>query len=294
MCRSDTRLHGNKKMNSNNFLIEATGYDFTGWIPITGSDEQWNSLQETYRKRLNELCDIQPSFAVFGFRTCEYPVIMCNNKRFIDRVKRIAESGLNIVFALSPMHQRFCNDYIAILEQIKHSVSLFAIQVNDIGTACIVENIFGNEMPLIAGRLFEKTIRECRFSISQLDNIEKNKKAIEKIHYSDPYYFEMLKSLHFRRAECDTIPDGTIRLPESEIGWDVIYPKIMMSKSARCFFDNNCEKGCRIYRKHYKGINGNELYFQENGVFMNNCMALSDAVFGKFRLIYSEIAGGYL
>lgn len=281
-------------MSSDNFLIEATGYDFTGWIPITCSDKQWNSLQKTYRKRLNELCDIQPSFAVFGFRTCEYPVIMCNNKRFLDRVKRVAESGMDIVFALSPMHQRFYNDFTATLKQLKNSVSLSAIQVNDIGTAHIAESIFGNEMPLIAGRLFEKTIRECRFSISQLDNIEKNKEAIEKIHYSDPYYFEMLKSLHFRRAECDTIPDGMIRLPESEIGWDVIYPKIMMSKSARCFFDHNCENGCRVYRKHYKSIKGNELYFQENGVFMNNRMALSATVYGKFRLVYSEILGGGL
>lgn len=281
-------------MSINDFVIESTGYDFTGWVPIAGSEKQWNTIHDFYQKQLNELCRVPASCAIFGFRTCEYPVIMCKNKQFLGRMEKIAENGMDIVFALAPMHQRFYNEYTDILKWLKSAINLSAIQVNDIGTAFLVESIFGKDMQVYAGRLFEKTIRECRFPIRQLDNIERNIGAIEKVHYSDPYYLEFLKSLHFKRAECDTRPDGMIHLPELEIGWDVLYPKIMMSKSAQCFFDRNCKKGCQIYRKHYKGTKGNEMYFQENGIFINNGMTLSDAVQGKFRLIYSEVTGGHL
>ena len=269
--------------------ITDAGCDFTGCAGFSGSREAFLSRFRHVMNQIDNICGKPVRYAVFGFRTCEQMMYACHQKELAWRMQYLHQQGIGIVFSFAPVHQRNRETVLRFAEWLLETVKISAFQINDIGCAYLIKQYINQDVSVYAGRLFDKTIRENRFNMMTLPEIHQNRDMIQKTYLADDYFQELFKQLTVSRVELDTFPDGQLILPECAVSWNVIYPRILLSQSANCLFQEQCAEGCRFYRKAWHGKNDRSLYFQENAVLCEQQNPVEKAVSGTFRLIYADL-----
>lgn len=261
--------------------------DFTGWKGVCGNRADWEKLFNHYCEQIEVIGGLKPGYVLFGTRTCDIMLQNFNRREFLWRIKYACEHDMKVNIVIPQLHQKNRTAVLLFLEWIFNSICVNSVQVNDIGGGMLIRKYFGENIQIYAGRLFDKTMRENRLDIMTIEKISKNSELLRKTQFADFEYRKLFEEFGICRAELDTLPDGELILPEGEISWDVIYPRIMLSLSANCLYQQCCDKGCAVYRKKFFS-RGRVFFIDENGVFCIKQSELQKSVRGKFRLIYSE------
>lgn len=275
-------------MSDKKAITEALVLDFRGHAGLGGSFEAWTDRLADYRRKGRAIADTEPSFALFGSAACEKMLLLADTEELLGRMEYAAKLGMEPMLELPPIHQSKRQAMLLLVAKLSSRLMPKALLVNDIGSALLMGKAFP-ELKLQAGRAFDKTVRENRFDIRGMTEFRENFELISSPALAEDGWQELFGRLGIDRITVDTLPDGKLVLPVCQTGWDVIYPRISISKLAKCEYAEQCDTGCKLYRKSYCGSGGRELYRMEHELVCMQRKALEDAVSGSFRLIYSEL-----
>ena len=221
------------------------------------------------------------------------------------RVNLSIDDSKKVSFVVPSVHQcrwdkfkRFCFNFI--FPCIENG-TINEIIVNDIGTLLFIRTEGPKNVRISLGRSWDKTTRECRFNIYDLIDFKNNQSMIEKPSLAGAFYLDFYKKYIIAGAEIDTPPDINLSIPKiNGFTWNVIYPKIVVSRSSFCelgsfatketpFVLNNCGKTCQKYYKQSHIIEARELMKIENTICYEQKRIPNDFIDGEYRLVYSEI-----
>ena len=296
-------------MNIENKIIAAT-CDFSGYHGTLGRRSDWLQRKNRYINNLQSKFHCNPDKYIFGVRYCElmFEELIQNTdncSELLYRVNLSIDDSKKVSFVVPSVHQcrwdkfkRFCFNFI--FPCIENG-TINEIIVNDIGTLLFIRTEGPKNVRISLGRSWDKTTRECRFNIYDLIDFKNNQSMIEKPSLAGAFYLDFYKKYIIAGAEIDTPPDINLSIPKiNGFTWNVIYPKIVVSRSSFCelgsyatketpFVLNNCGKTCQKYYKQSHIIEARELMKIENTICYEQKRIPNDFIDGEYRLVYSEI-----
>lgn len=296
-------------MNIQNKIVAAT-CDFSGYHGSLGRKSDWLVRKDRYINNLQSKFHCEVDKYIFGVRYCELMfeelIKNANNcSELLYRVNTAIADMKKVSFVVPSVHQcrwdefkRFCFDFI--FPCVEKGI-ISEIIVNDIGTLLFIRTEGPMNVHISLGRSWDKTTRECRFNICDLPDFKNNQFMLETPSLSGAFYLDLYKKYNISGAEIDTLPDLNLSIPKiAGFTWNVIYPKVVVSRSSFCeigsflikgapFVLNNCGKNCQKYYKKSHIIENRELMKIENTICYEQKRMPKDFITGEYRLVYSEI-----
>lgn len=290
-------------------IIDTT-CDFSGYHGTLGEKQDWLERKDRYIQKLQNKFHCMPDKYIFGVRYCELMFEeLINNANncngLLHRMNLAICDMKKISFVVPSVHQcrwnefkRFCYDFLfpCVEKQI-----ISEIIVNDIATLLFIRTEGSIDVQICLGRSWDKTTRECRFNICEFPDFKDNQSMLERPSLAGAFYLDLYKKYNITAAEIDTPPDLMLSIPKIDgFTWNVIYPKIVVSRSSFCEIGsfsingaplvfNNCGKNCQVYYKKSHIIENRELMKIENTICYEQKRMPNDFISGNYRLVYSEI-----
>jgi hypothetical protein len=261
---------------------------------------------EAYIKYLSRIsathCNNAPSRVYIGSEFCENMPLNYEN---MERVYTVCKNlGYSITLCLPPLRQ---SQFEKVTNEVQRLVcritTIDEISVNDCGTLLHLQNQNYKGVSIVAGRLFDKTIREARINPFQITEIEKNIEMIESFYLSDVLHSPFFKSASVSRLETDTLPGGVLRLSQDlKFDYSIFYPRIYLSRSNYCEFASfediasekfrlrsQCKFTCAEYIEQINEHTFLPIYKSLNCVFARQSKNIEECVVGNFRLVFTEL-----
>lgn len=269
------------------FHITDAGCDYTG-LHALSDREEWANYHQHCMAKLDEICGLPARYALLGMRSCIGGLLTLDRQELIWRAESLACSGIQPVLVLPPVHQRFRREFLQFLNDVLCEGLWVAVQTDDIGCAMLISGLLPEGTAMYGGRCFDKTAREYRFDLSSRPELVRDFSVLTHCQLADAPYQEMFRTLGMSRVETDTLPDGKLMLPEGIIGWNILYPRIQLSRSAHCFYREHCHHGCGMYQKRFTRSDGKIFLSNERMITGCQLRPLRECISGSFRLIYAE------
>lgn len=273
--------------------------DFKGTVYEENFETIWNDFvikaQSVGKKKVDG--------AYFGFEFCANMLVNCKIDKIIEAIHFVKRKGLFVTWVLPPLHERYLEIYKLFMTQLFAKAEIDECVVNDIGTLIMLREELGFKKKILLGRMFDKSVREIRFDVSEYPQIVEN----ENIFFKPGVYSEMMRQVageyQVERFETDTLPNGVLQTECWGEGWNVTvhYPRIVLSRPAYCEYDavnkerkekflfrTHCNGECRIYEKTIKAENRPDI--KKSGLAVTGCQRkpVEEVVTGKIRMVYSE------
>lgn len=296
-------------MNIENKIVGST-CDFSGYHGSLGRKSDWLLRKNRYFNNLQSTFHCEPDKYIFGVRYCElmFEELIKNYdncSELLYRLNMSIDDMKKVSFVVPSVHQcrwdefrRFSYDFI--FPCIEKGI-ISELIVNDIGTLLFIRTEGLMDVHISLGRSWDKTTRECRFNICDLPDFKNNQSMLEKPSLSSAFYLDLYKKYNISGAEIDTPPDLKLSIPQIDgFTWNVIYPKIVVSRSSFCeigsfaskgdpFLLSKCGKNCQKYYKKSHIIEAREMMKIENTICYEQKRMPNDFIDGEYRLVYSEI-----
>lgn len=225
----------------------------------------------------------------FGSGLCGAHPLMQTAEKLNKYFNIVKEIGLKVIFSIPLVHEREAIIIDNFLRIICQNCTVDEFSVNDIGTLVDLRNKYNWKGKISFGRLFERSMREARYSS-------------EELYLDKCYRFEM-SATYLRLADTykvtgivtDTIPNQTIDLSllDNKFNIYLIYPFIFLSKSAYCEFSalnndtiekfklgSHCRGLCKYYGKEIQGLN--TIYREGLIAYCKQKLSLEECVTGNF------------
>lgn len=254
-----------------------------------------DSLRE-FEARCRKIAEQASSYgpvdeACLGSEFCIHKLMAIPKDILLEKIAFLKVLQLRVLIMLPVIPERNWNYFMEFASEISGCTDGFVC--NDWGTLIFLRRNYPNK-EIVAGRLFEKGLRECRMEYGDVD--ENLARWTEKIAPTDmeSAYLHLFTAYGISQAETDTPMNGSLKLAD-RIGFRVHYPRIYLSHSAICEFAlgqgsaSLCGMPCARYGKCISTDRGFGIYKIENCICAKQERRLEELVEGTYRLVYSPL-----
>lgn len=259
-----------------------------------GTYDSLGTMLEKYGlfcKYLDELyLQYEPDEVWLGSEFCENLFVSCSVEDYQEKINCFKTRGLRVQIAIPELHEIHFDEIMHVVEQM---VDVDGFVVNDVGTAVTIHRNFPQKK-MILGRAFDKSVREVRFTPSEI--CSKYEREVTKrcggVH--DFAHLNFFRSIGATGITTDSVPFVTTKLGELKMPVYFQYPRIVLSQAAICEFsgvdgDNplrGCKYGCFGYAKDYD-LSGISVRKIGKIISHKEERAINQCVSGDMRLVYT-------
>jgi len=241
----------------------------------------------------SSLCIKGYSGVYLNFGLCENNLICTDMDYLIDELRKIKNVKLETLFSIPPMHERNSVFLTACIEKLLKSKCIDILIVNDIGSLINIRRHFSWEGKILFGRLFDKTVREARYSYAETNLSSKS----ISVGFNKSMY-KLANQYLISGIVMDTDPDGILDLQSVDNAFRIylLYPRIFLSKAAICefsgyykdidekfVFDTMCGKPCLKFTKNITAMH----HIKKEGiiVYCTQTKPIQECAVGKYTIV---------
>ena len=148
----------------------------------------------------------------------------------------LADAGFAVTAVIPPLRQRHWAENITRFQTLFGCAAVDEAALNDFGVLSEFDTLFpGWQGKRIAGRLFDRTVREGRFDALQTKGYQAHTEELTRPHAAEPALAGALRACGVTRVEVDTLPFGGAPVRAAGgFALSVHYPRIDLSRAGFC------------------------------------------------------------